>query len=149
MNLRTHMTEEPNLKLIKAHPIDQTSHTFKPKGLWYAIGDAWVDWCKSEMPDWVAPYIYTFDILVENNMLCLNTRELVKKFSEQYGREVFKHLREINWKQVNKDYDGVEFNPYFYDQRFESDTLWYNGIDIPSGVVFNTDIIQNFKLQKP
>ncbi len=143
--VRTHMTSELNLKLIKTDPVDQKNYTFKPKGLWYAIGDAWIDWCKSEMPDWIQLYMYTFNILANNNMLYLNTPELVKEFSKQYGREVFRYLREINWKQVNKDYDGVEFNPYFYDQRFAMDTLWYNGIDVPSGVIFNTDIIENLK----
>ena len=142
---RTHMTSEPELTLRKTKPVTQSGPCYKPKGLWYAIDNAWVDWCESEMPGWVQPYIYTFDILVDNNMLCLDTIELVRQFSKAYGRQVYRHLREIDWVQVTKDYDGVEFNPYFYDQRFASDTLWYNGIDVPSGVIFNTDIVQNLK----
>ncbi len=137
------MTNESSLKLIKIHPTNQNRHSFKSKGLWYAIGNAWLDWCKSEMPGWVTTYMYTIDISIKNNILHLNTRESVKKFSKQYGIEVWGRLREINWEQVNEDYDGVEFNPYFYDQKFALDTLWYSGIDVPSGVIFNTDIIEN------
>ena len=139
----THMTKDPNLVLRKAEPIDQIDKTFKPMGFWYAIGNVWIDWCTSEMPDWVASYIYTFDILVDNNMLYLNTRETVYEFSQKYGKQVYGHFREVDWQQVTEEYDGVEFNPYFYNQRFATDTLWYNGIDVPSGVIFNTDIILN------
>jgi hypothetical protein len=142
---RTHMTDQENLELFNANPIDQSGKTFKPTGLWYAMGSSWVDWCSSEMPEWVQPYIYTFDILVETNMLYLNTRKAVRNFSTKYGWTLHRHIRQIDWCQVNRDYAGVEFNPYFYDQRFSANSLWYNGIDVPSGVIFNTDIIRNFK----
>ena len=146
MEIKTHMTKESDLALRKTTPQDQGGQTFKPKGLWYAIGDAWLDWCGSEMPDWVAPYIYTFEILVDNNILFLNTIELVQEFTKQYRVELFKGYYNIDWGQVTKHYDGVEFNPYFNGIRFNPNLMWYSGIDVPSGVIFNTDIVTNLRL---
>ena len=148
--IRTHMTNLLDIQLIKVHPADQSKYSFKPKGFWYAIGNAWIDWCKSEMPDWINPYVYTINILTENNMLYLDSKESVILFTERYEKEIVPHYKGIDWEQVNKDYDGVEFNPYFYDIRFSFDHLWYSGIDVPSGVIFNTDIIdiKNILLNK-
>ena len=142
------MTNEAKLDLIKTDPIDQVGQFLKPKGFWYAIGNAWIDWCASEMPDWIHRYFYVFSIKPGSNMLCIDRPQMIHEFSKRYGVNTYYNLREINWIQVNKDYDGIEFNPYFYDQRFAIDSLWYNAIDVPSGVIFNTDIIQNLKRYK-
>jgi len=143
----THMSEHSKIKLRRTLPSHHNECRWKPLGFWYAIGTSWWEWCSSEMEDWVAPYIYTFDFLVDNNMLLLNTPEAVVLFNTMYGINPLEHIDKryfnIDWAQVNRDYDGVEFNPYFWQLRHDDFKLWYSGIDVPSGVVFNTNIIQN------
>lgn len=149
------MTDEPNLSLYKTHPVDQLNITFKAMGFWYAIGDAWIEWCRGEMEEWIDPYLYTFSFKEGSNILMLDTEKKVRQFHNDYSHDRFGlkqefklSFREMNWEQVNKDYDGVEFNPYFYDLRFDFDLLWYNGIDVASGVIFNTDVVCNLERHK-
>ena len=146
--MRTHMTSIQNLLLTKTTSSDQRSTDLKARGLWYAIDNAWLDWCASEMPHWIAKYVYTFEIKESANMLVLNTKEAVNTFAKEYGNELNRYLHCIDWAKVNSEYDGIEFNPYFYAMRFGPNTMWYNGIDVPSGVIFNTDIIVDLTCQE-
>lgn len=142
------MTSDRKLVPRITHPADQEDRYFKPEGLWYAMGLAWVKWCVSEMEHWVDGYTYTFELAKNNNMLFLQTPGAIQEFARDYAY-VYDYgvikIHNINWKRVNQDYDGVEFVPYFRELRFGHDFMWYNGIDVPSGVIFNANIITNIK----
>ena len=146
MILRTHITKDRSLQLFRKTPKDQEQYSIKPVGFWYAIGSSWIDWCRSEMPRWMSPYLYTFDLAPEINLLVLDTPQSVRDFTNRYGSSPWKeipHWKAIDWSMVCRDYDGLEFNPYLYSLRMEN--LWYSGIDVPSGVIFNTDMVVNLK----
>ena len=36
--------------------------TFKPMGLWYAKGNAWIKWVRKNMPHWEQEYLYRLDL---------------------------------------------------------------------------------------
>lgn len=143
---RTHMTEDPNLKLFNMGPEDQKGFNLKPKGFWYAIGDAWIEWCRGNMPEWESPYTYTFELCETSNILYLDTPDKVDNFTEEFSVESIPGIcYTMNWERISRKYDGVEFNPYFYGKRFDHNRLWYNGIDVPSGVIFKINCIKNIE----
>lgn len=143
----THLSELEDLKLTFRSYSQKTG--LKPEGFWYSIGYAWLEWCQSEMPEWITEYIYAFKISSEANILKLNTPASLLTFTQTYGVPLKNALNLpqeysfedyysfIRWQDVCKQYDGIEFNPYFNNLRLESNYMWYSGIDIPSGVLFH------------
>lgn len=145
---RTHITKDRSLQLVRRTPADQENGALKPIGLWYGIGNAWIDWCLDEMPHWIAPYLYTFDLHPDIYLLKINTKGSIYEFTDRYGSSPWKeilHWKVIDWGRICEEYDGIEFNPYLYSMRFDMKCNWYNGIDVPSGVIFNTDMVLNLK----
>lgn len=115
----------------------------KPYGLWYAIGDSWLKWCISEEPGWIGKYIYEIKLNPQANILFIKNEESVFFFSKKYARKdnnsFFPKSIFINWGKVMKDYDGIEINPYFRKLRHNYNLMWYNGWDIPSGCIWNSN----------
>ena len=121
--------------------------TMKPSGFWYGFGGEWIDWCRSEMPNWTGKYIYGVD--VDNiNILRITTHMELMQFSREYQSDVSDtgYRREagesIDWKMVASKYDGIEINPYQFEARMQY--MWYYGWDIASGCVWN---LKNVKLK--
>lgn len=110
----------------------------KPKGFWYGFGSEWIDWTRSEMPEWVGKYIYSIDI-GNTNVLQIKTHMELMQFNREYESGPYKY---IDWKKVASKYDGIEINPYQYEARFQY--MWYYGWDIASGCVWN---LSNVKLK--
>lgn len=130
-------------------PIDRLTHYgtsrrdfFKPIGFWYSAGDAWLEWCKSEMPDWVGTHVYEVDVSAAN-VLALTTPMAVKRFHEEYRVTTSPTGRfyNIDWGRVAEKYDGVEIIPYHHSIRLDIELLWYYGWDVASGCVWNVDKI--------
>ena len=130
-------------------PIKQRNRCPKPKGLWYAIGNEWIDWVRSEMPHWEGDYIYKLD-LNSTKILFLETYDDIEKFTRKYkididysGVDVF----DINWKEVSENYSGIEISPYQSSVRHKM--LWYNGWDVASGCIWKKDGIESIvKIKK-
>lgn len=53
-----HMSQNPIEEIRDA----KEQNHIKPRGLWAGVGKSWIKWVKSEMPEWIGDYIYTFDI---------------------------------------------------------------------------------------
>lgn len=145
---RTHMTIMSDLELTKPKIPGPGQYAFKPEGFWYAFGNSWVEWCQGNMEHWLKPYTYTFDLVEPNNILLIDSKDALMSFMDQFG-DVYHSawsLPYVKWDEVQKACDGVEFNPYLYGEtRFKLHLTWYNGIDVSSGVIFNTDLVQNLK----
>lgn len=147
-------THEQNIDFRKISCSDQKIG-YKPKGLWYALGDAWLQWVRSEEPGWEQPYNYKIEVNL-NRMIVLDTIQKVKLFSHtkvfgvydtylnssnhKYSDEFKKMNVVIDWPYICKKFSGIELNPYFYELRF--DYLWYNGWDVPSGCIWRKDAIK-------
>jgi hypothetical protein len=136
-DMRIHMSKKP----FELEPRTFVqSVTMKPSGFWYGFGSEWIDWCRSEMPDWVGKYIYGVDV-GKSNVLQITTNLELIQFSREYESKVSDtgYRREagesIDWQKVASKYDGIEINPYQYEARYE--LMWYYGWDIASGCVWN------------
>jgi hypothetical protein len=136
-NMRVHMSKKP-FELEPRTFVQRV--TMKPSGFWYGFGSEWIDWCRSEMPDWVGKYIYGVDV-GKSNVLQITTNLELIQFSREYESKVSDtgYRREagesIDWQKVASKYDGIEINPYQYEARYE--LMWYYGWDIASGCVWN------------
>ena len=169
MNIMGEVSDETHNKILSVHSNDRiimTKHdsidfkptpnqeiSFKPKGLWYGIGDSWIRWVKSEMPDWDDDNVFKIDI-DENKILRITNYEELVAFEEKYNamrpedRTVRNYsammamrYRSIDWGMVAKDYAGIEIAPYIYKARYEH--MWYYGWDVASGCIWGDGVITN------
>jgi hypothetical protein len=122
----------------------------KPIGIWYALGNAWLEWIETEMPRRKKPYNFKIEVNL-NKMIVLNTIKAVEDFIKLYAVLPSRHnpmnnnfiknwLIEINWPEVCKKYSGIELNPYF--SQLHHDYMWYNVWDVPSGCIWKEDAIK-------
>ena len=130
-------------------PIEQRNRGPKPKGLWYAIGTEWIDWVRSEMPDWEGEYIYKVN-LNPNKILFLESHDDIDKFTRKYKLEKDysdTDTFDINWEKVSSEYSGIEISPYQESARYE--VFWYNGWDVASGCIWKKEGIKSIiKIKK-
>ena len=120
---------------------------YKPQGLWYGCGDSWIEWTKSEQPDWLEKSKYLYEISTTPSVLVIDTPEKFKAFEEKYvdnGPNADKFSNWIDWARVAKDYDGIEICPYRDEFRMESD--WYYTWDVASGCIWSPSGIKDIKL---
>jgi hypothetical protein len=141
-NSRLIMTSKENIKFSEI-PKSYQEFEFKPKGLWYAIGVEWVEWVKSNMPEWEKDYIHEIKIN-ENRMIIIRNYDELVAFEEKYGIEDQpRRYMVINWGKVATDYDGIEIAPYIFEARNKH--MWYYGWDIASGCIWANGAIQNIE----
>ena len=138
-HMRIHMSKTP-FELEKR--IFTQRATMKPNGFWYGFGNEWIDWVRSEMPDWEGKYIYEVDI-GNTNVLKIDTHFDLMKFHRKYAeRKQIARDDLLDWSEVAKEYDGIEINPYQFEARYQY--MWYYGWDVASGCIWN---LNNVKLK--
>ena len=129
----------PNDKIVMSNqkpPLNFTNSPsqkpgYKPSGLWYACGTAWLEFVNREFPSGFGKYIYKIQIN-PSAMCMINNADKFEEFSNKYMVE----RGYIDWSKVALDYSGIEICPYFYEFR-DSKHLWYYTWDIPSGCIWN------------
>jgi len=157
--IKIYMSDE---KIESFSNIKQISSGQFPKGYFYTFGK---EQCKeyNEYHEFGASFFYKFN--TKNcNILVINTIDDVKKFFLKYhGKQQWiEKLREyiipkysINWKNVAKDYDGVEFyDPLYYrgiSDNLTSDetTFYYNWKMWGLGFVWNISKLIVEKIDLP
>jgi hypothetical protein len=143
---RIHMTHDEKLTIQKKDLIQGDG--WKPKGFWYSFGTEWVDWVRTEMPEWERPHLFKIDVDT-TNILQLNNQSDFNEFVKKYGiNEKSSWMNMINWDKVSKDYGGFEIPDYgeLYSLRYEY--MWISSFDISSGCVWDLSLITNItKLQ--
>ena len=75
--------KEIKFKNISLNRQKEDNWGFKPLGLWYGFGDDWLKHIVRAGFD--RDYSTIFKINITHNILILNTREDIFKFSEEYG----------------------------------------------------------------
>jgi hypothetical protein len=113
----------------------------KPNGLWYAIGSSWIDWVRSEMPEWETDNVFTIEVN-ESKIKRISTYEEIMEFNNQYKRNYHGFIM-IDWRRVSKDYSGIEINPLI--RKAARQLNWYYTWDVPSGCIWNRDGIVSIK----
>jgi len=143
---RIHVSTKP---IDEMGIIQQSSGSLKPKGLWYGFGDQWINWLKSEMPEWWDEAQYAYKVFPNiSNILVINTIEELDQFIDKYNVG-----RNIDWVRVAEEYDGIEFPSYsregFRNLAFSSSDhmkyMWVYSMDIASGCIWNPSGIKNIK----
>lgn len=136
---------------FKPVSIDSQDVYFKPKGLWYGIGTAWIDWVRTEMPDWESDNVFLIDIDT-TKIKVLSTLDEIIAFNKEYGvvdanssfKNTFFSNRDIDWRKVASEYSGFEISPYIWKAR--NLFMWYSTFDIASGCIWDGSIIKQVKL---
>jgi hypothetical protein len=116
---------------------------FKPSGLWYGCGDAWIDWLKFEMPDWLSDGAYLYEIKLGPGMLFLRTIEEILAFNKKFGvsgpagrYERPESKTDVDWRRVADRWSGIEICPYQYNLRMSPFAQWYYTWDVASGCIW-------------
>lgn len=110
----------------------------KPQGLWYGIGTSWLDWVRSDMPEWEDDHVFKIDV-DKSKMLMIHTLEDLYSFNDKYaGSDGL-----IFWKLVANEYSGIEISPYMQEARY--DMMWYSTWDVASGCIWSKDAITNIE----
>jgi hypothetical protein len=91
---RIHMSHDERLTIQKKD-LKQGSH-WKPKGFWYAFGTEWVDWVRTEMPEWEKPHLFKIDIDA-SRILQLNSTSDIQEFTKKYGNDEEKWTNYSDW----------------------------------------------------
>lgn len=123
----------------------------KPLGLWYGVGSAWLDWCRSEMPHWIGRYTYALAVRPEK-LLAIRTVDELFDFTERFHRAPqwaqgfgLACRLYINWPLVAEQWDGIEIAPYLWPARLDPRSSWYYGWDCASGCIWRASAVLNFR----
>ena len=136
----------------------------KPKGLWYGFGSSWANADASGISKVKDHYVYAVDIPSGKNILRLSNEENIIKFAETFGFNMMELMGNkfkarlkslgnspmfirIRWDIIAKKYDGIEFNPYLQNQRFNF--MWYYGLDASSGCIWNLNGVSLKPINEP
>jgi hypothetical protein len=132
------MSKDDMIK-FRPTPIENQEPRPKPCGLWYGIGPSWIDWVRSEMPDWEVDNVFKIDI-DESKMLLIRNIEELAAFDKEYGDD-YSPWKNINWHKVASKYGGIEIAPYVGRHKY----FWYLGWDVASGCIWDDGVIMNIE----
>ena len=119
----------------------------KPNGLWYAKGNSWMEFIRTEMADMAenAKYVYAigFD---KSKVLSITSGRQAERATYMFkDHELSRkaNVSFIDWNKITKmGKGGVEFMPYERGYFSADYTMgWYLGIDVPSGCIWDTSIL--------
>lgn len=123
---------------------------YKPTGLWYGFGTSWLDWVRSEMPQWETENVFKIDIY-DDDIVDIATEQIFLWFSKRYKdpeKEGKYGNEKINWPEVTKKYKGIEFPIYYSKYRRDPEHAWYYPWDVASGCIWDLSAIKKVtKLQ--
>jgi len=142
---RIHMSHDERLTIQKKD-LKQSNH-WKPKGFWYSFGTEWVDWVRTEMPEWEKPHLFKIDVDT-SRILQLNSTSDIQEFTKKYGNNEEKWTGYIDWVKVSEEYGGVEMPDYSNLWSLRYEYMWLSTWDISSGCIWDLSLIKDIeKLQ--
>jgi hypothetical protein len=124
----------------------------KPTGVWYAIGNDWLDWCRDEMPHWIGRYQHTLQI-DESKILIIKTVDELRNFVNQYKYTPFPaapNVWFIDWRAVAVAWSGIEIQNYHdlkWKQRANEFGTWFYALDVSGGWIWNINALIEYKWQ--
>ena len=150
----------------------ETATEWKPAGLWYGFGASWTKWLIDEDMSMGESYTKVWNLQVDASKLALmDSMKKIEDFTRQYGKRLpgtpaygdsLHNL--IDWKSAASGtktygrgddtmtvqdaftpYSGIEFNPYPIGKARDK-FMWYSGIDMPSGCVWDLSAIMKHDL---
>ena len=140
----------PDVQNLKKHKQEKKGSGFgnkKPKGVWFGIGDSWIDWLEYNMPEWAEPSVMKIELNF-SKILHIRKDSDLDAFAEKYQYPDLKlNMQMADWDKVSKDYDGIVHWKYPSGGHGINNprSLWY-GWDVRSGCVWNPSAIKNLKI---
>jgi hypothetical protein len=128
------MSHEPEIS-FKEKPNQELE--FKPNGLWYGIGTAWIDYVRDVFPHREQEHMFKINV-DESQMKIIRTLEELVEFEKEYGVKDG-YYTYIDYVRVAQDYGGIEIAPYL--GKAYGTHMWYNGWDVPSGCIWRSGVI--------
>jgi hypothetical protein len=134
-----HASREP-VTALRDLDCRQQAPGFKPAGLWLGAGVAWLQWMRTEMPQWARVNKYTYKCYLkrEINVFRIDTFSALKRFSAKYGGKT-ESITYIDWSQVCRDYDGLIVTNYkAVATKTEGmvEYLWFRTYDIDCACIW-------------
>lgn len=140
---RIHCTASINWKPTPRFK-NKSNLNFKPKGTWYGIDTSWLDWVIDAVPSWIIKnYPVAYELQVDAKHLLIVKPEDVRPFIRHYKNKLSSY-DEILWDKIKKDYKGIEFSPYDYENKCML-ARWYSSLDCESGCIWDVSAITNTK----
>ena len=146
-NKRIFLCKKPYTSFKDMTNRQRTSH--KPEGLWYAHGDAWVEWAEGNIPESLEESHYLYEVqLHPKQILTLSTKPMLKAFDSAfkakniYGFDFAGEYSQVDWPDVATGWAGIEIIPW---QRYPRPP-WYNSWDVASGCVWGEQGVKSIKL---
>lgn len=123
----------------------------KPYGLWITVegDDGWKKWCVDNGFGEDRLAICHEVILSETcNVLWLDSADGIDEFTRRYGRpdRDRQSIRQIDWRKVSEQYQGIVIVPYIWSRRLGAGTDWYYGWDCASGCIWDANAIRYIKV---
>lgn len=117
----------------------------KPDGLWYGIGDSWIDWVREKCPPLMEHH--NFSIQVDAEKICrLNSEEELKAFLEEMAVPLLGHPSNlIDWSKVAGKYAGIEISQAVID--LASEYPWLEDWGTASGCIWDSAAILRTQAQ--
>jgi hypothetical protein len=112
---------------------DSSGGTFKPKGLWVSVDDAWIKWCESSHFK-LGQWNFKSKIVINSgaNILLLRNRAELDKFTKEFMSD---NKYGIDWIKVSNSYQGVIVTDYY---SFRLVYYWLNSWDCSSGCIWDS-----------
>jgi len=136
-------------QIIPQNVMQSRNASWKPRGLWYAIGTEWIDWVRDNMPEWEANYAHRA-LVDETKILRLGHDMSIEEFEHLFGanRQTYETkpvCTAIHWWKVqtykSAKYAGIEIvSPW----GMIGD--WRRTWDISSGCIWSTKAIKSIEL---
>ena len=134
------------LNLDMLNNIQQKGGVLKPDGLWYSLGNEWIEFAKSEMRDKFDDHEYLYELQIQTTtidspnpdaVLVIDTREDAMELFKRNGIEQINRFSSlhIKWPWIARHYGGIEI-------RDDALSAFY-GWDINSGCVWNKNALTN------
>ena len=150
----------------------EASTQYKPAGFWYGFGASWTKWVVEDMPHLKESYTKVWNLQINTSKLAvMDSMEKIEDFTRKYGKRLpgmpaygDSFSNRINWKSAATGektygrgddtmtvenaftpYSGIEFNPYPVGKA-RNKFMWYSGIDVASGCVWDLSAITGHKL---
>lgn len=140
---RVVMSPSPLRELREVAPPLEVHQYQKPHGLWYACGNAWLQWVLHEMPEWLKGYRYVYQLEVRPEKMCvIRTDRAFADFEQTYKAW---RSEAINWGDVYDDYAGIEICPYRWERRMAYGSGWYYTWDVASGCIWDPIAVKSIK----
>ena len=132
------MSHEPEIN-FREKPNQELE--FKPNGLWYGIGTAWIDYTRDTFPHREQEHMFKIDV-DESQMKIIRTLEDMEEFENEYGvKPPNSYYTYIDYVRVAQDYGGIEIAPYLWVAYGKH--LWYSSWDLASGCIWKKGVIKN------